>query len=81
LFAAVTSSQLLDSNKHGGIIYHPSLLPRHRGASAINWTLMQGDKKAGLSVFWADDGLDTGPILLQRETDVLPDDTVNTLCE
>lgn len=42
---------------------------------------MQGDKKAGLSVFWADDGLDTGPILLQRETDVLPDDTVNTLCE
>ncbi|KAL1501486.1 hypothetical protein ABEB36_006798 [Hypothenemus hampei] len=61
------------------ICYHPSLLPRHRGASSINWTLICGDKKAGLSIFWADDGLDTGPILLQEECDVLEDDTVDTL--
>lgn len=65
--------------KFQSIVYHPSLLPRHRGASAINWTLMEGDKKAGFSIFWADDGLDTGPILLTRETDVDPDDTVDTL--
>ncbi|CAH1962906.1 unnamed protein product [Acanthoscelides obtectus] len=61
------------------ICYHPSMLPRHRGASSINWTLICGDKKAGLTIFWADDGLDTGPILLQEECDVLEDDTVDTL--
>lgn len=40
---------------------------------------MCGDKKAGFSIFWADDGLDTGPILLQREVDVDPNDTVDSL--
>ncbi|CAG9820636.1 unnamed protein product [Phaedon cochleariae] len=61
------------------ICYHPSLLPRHRGASSINWTLICGDQKAGLTIFWADDGLDTGPILLQEECDVDENDTVDTL--
>ncbi|XP_050001720.1 mitochondrial 10-formyltetrahydrofolate dehydrogenase isoform X1 [Alexandromys fortis] len=70
---------VIDSPKHGSIIYHPSLLPRHRGASAINWTLISGDQQAGFSVFWADDGLDTGPILLQRACDVKPNDTVDAL--
>ncbi|XP_070610937.1 mitochondrial 10-formyltetrahydrofolate dehydrogenase [Erythrolamprus reginae] len=71
--------EVIDSPKHGSIIYHPSILPRHRGASAINWTLIQGDKKAGFSVFWADEGLDTGPILLQRECNVGPNETVDDL--
>uniref|UniRef100_A0A8C9M9A6 10-formyltetrahydrofolate dehydrogenase n=1 Tax=Panthera tigris altaica TaxID=74533 RepID=A0A8C9M9A6_PANTA len=70
---------VIDSPKYGSIIYHPSILPRHRGASAINWTLIMGDKKAGFSVFWADDGLDTGPILLQKSCDVEPNDTVDAL--
>lgn len=42
-------------------------------------TLMEGDKQGGFTVFWADDGLDTGPILLQRSVDVDPNDTVDTL--
>ena len=42
-------------------------------------TLIKGDKQAGFSIFWADDGLDTGPILLQRTTDVDPEDTVDTI--
>lgn len=71
--------EVIDAPKHGSIIYHPSILPRHRGASAINWTLIQGDKIGGFTVFWADDGLDTGAILLQRECEVLLDDTVNSL--
>uniref|UniRef100_A0A673C2E0 10-formyltetrahydrofolate dehydrogenase n=1 Tax=Sphaeramia orbicularis TaxID=375764 RepID=A0A673C2E0_9TELE len=70
---------VIDHPKHGSIIYHPSILPLHRGASAINWTLIEGDKKAGFTVFWADDGLDTGPILLQKECAVEPNDTVDTL--
>jgi formyltetrahydrofolate dehydrogenase len=64
---------------HDSIVYHPSILPRHRGGSAINWTLIEGDKKAGLTIFWADDGLDTGPILLQKECSVDPNDTVESL--
>ncbi|TRZ03917.1 hypothetical protein DNTS_011096, partial [Danionella cerebrum] len=70
---------VIDFPKNGSIIYHPSILPRHRGASAINWTLIEGDKKAGFSIFWADDGLDTGPILLQKECPVEANDTVDTL--
>nr|KAF6329540.1 aldehyde dehydrogenase 1 family member L1 [Myotis myotis] len=71
--------EVINAPRHGSIIYHPSLLPRHRGASAINWTLIHGDKKGGFTVFWADDGLDTGDLLLQRECEILPDDTVSTL--
>ncbi|CAH1794143.1 unnamed protein product [Owenia fusiformis] len=71
--------EVIEFPKHKTIIYHPSILPRHRGASAINWTLMQGDKEGGFTIFWADDGLDTGPILLIRKTDVDPNDTLNSL--
>ncbi|CAG0903611.1 unnamed protein product, partial [Darwinula stevensoni] len=65
--------------KHQTICYHPSILPRHRGASSINWTLMMGDKRAGFSIFWADDGLDTGPILLQKECAVDPNENVDSI--
>ncbi|XP_030893667.1 cytosolic 10-formyltetrahydrofolate dehydrogenase isoform X1 [Leptonychotes weddellii] len=71
--------EVISAPCHGSIIYHPSLLPRHRGASAINWTLIHGDKKGGFTIFWADDGLDTGDLLLQKECEILPDDTVSTL--
>ncbi|RWS14003.1 cytosolic 10-formyltetrahydrofolate dehydrogenase-like protein [Dinothrombium tinctorium] len=71
--------EVVNFPKYGSIGYHPSLLPRHRGASAINWTLISGDQKAGFSIFWPDDGLDTGPILLQRECDVEENDTVDTI--
>jgi len=64
---------------HGSIVYHPSILPRHRGASAINWTLMCGDEKGGFTIFFADSGLDTGPILLIKEVDVHIDDNVSSL--
>lgn len=50
-----------------------------RGASAINWTLINGDETAGFTVFWADDGLDTGPILLQKSVKVDENDTLNSL--
>lgn len=61
------------------IQYHPSLLPRHRGASAINWAIIQGDARTGLTIFWPDQGIDTGPVLLQREVAIGPDDTVGSL--
>jgi methionyl-tRNA formyltransferase len=63
----------------GTICYHPSLLPRHRGASAINWALILGDTRTGLTVFWVDKGIDTGPILLQKEVEIKPEDTTGAL--
>ena len=51
---------------HGTIQYHPSLLPRHRGRSAINWPVINGETETGLTVFWPDGGIDTGDVLLQR---------------
>ena len=71
--------RFLEQPTHEAICFHPSLLPRHRGASAINWALIMGNHKTGLSVFWPDAGIDTGPILLQREIDIGPDDTAGTL--
>ncbi|XP_053989022.1 cytosolic 10-formyltetrahydrofolate dehydrogenase [Hylaeus volcanicus] len=71
--------EVINHPRHKSICYHPSLLPRHRGASAISWTLIEGDDTAGFSIFWADDGLDTGPVLLQRSCKVEPNDTLDTL--
>uniref|UniRef100_A0A182WHJ5 formyltetrahydrofolate dehydrogenase n=1 Tax=Anopheles minimus TaxID=112268 RepID=A0A182WHJ5_9DIPT len=71
--------EVIDGAPYGSICYHPSILPLHRGASAISWTLIEGDERAGFSIFWADDGLDTGPILLQKQCPVFGDDTLDTL--
>jgi methionyl-tRNA formyltransferase len=69
----------LDVPRLGTIQYHPSLLPDHRGPSSINWPIIFGKKKTGLSIFWPDDGLDTGPILLQKEVEIGPDDTLGSI--
>lgn len=71
--------KLVEKIPHGAINYHPSLLPRHRGASAMHWALLQGDKETGVSVFYIDNGIDTGDILLQKKVTIDPDDTVRTL--
>ena len=70
---------LLDIPTIGTICYHPSLLPRHRGASGINWAVIQGDTHTGLTILWVDKGIDTGPILLQKEVEILPEDTTGSL--
>jgi methionyl-tRNA formyltransferase len=65
--------------KHGTIQYHPSLLPLYRGPSSINWPIIRGDRKTGLTIFRPTDGLDEGPIVLQKETEIGPDDTLGTV--
>jgi len=64
---------------HGAICFHPSLLPLHRGPSSINWPIIWGATKGGLSVFYPNDGLDEGDILLQKEVEIGPDDTLGTV--
>ena len=71
--------EALDIPTLGTIQYHPSLLPMHKGPSAINWPIIFGETKTGLSIFWPDDGLDTGPILLQKEIAIGPDDTLGSV--
>lgn len=60
----------------GTIQFHPSLLPRYRGPSSINWPIILGDTGTGLSIFRPVDGLDEGPVILQKETSIGPDETV-----
>lgn len=63
----------------GTIQYHPSLLPLHRGSSAMNWPIIHGERESGLTIFWPDQGVDTGPVLLQKRVSIGPDDTMGSL--
>ena len=63
----------------GTIQYHPSLLPKYRGPSAINWPIIQGESETGLSIFWPDNGLDTGDVLIQKKTPIGPADTLGSV--
>jgi len=65
--------------RHGMIQYHPSLLPKHRGPSSINWPIIRGDTRTGLTIFRPTDGLDEGPVILQKETPIGPDDTLGSV--
>src|SRR5881398_4057811 len=56
----------------GSIQYHPSLLPKFRGPSSINWPIIKGETETGLSIFRPSDGLDEGAIVLQKQTPISP---------
>jgi methionyl-tRNA formyltransferase len=82
ILAFVTSiipQRYFDAATRGAICYHPSILPRHRGSSAINWAVIMGDTRTGLTIFWPDGGIDTGPILLQKEVEIKPEDTTGSV--
>ena len=76
---AFVPQEMIDSATYGGINYHPSLLPKYRGGSAINWAVINGEKETGVSIHFIDEGVDTGPILLQEKVAIEPDDTVKSL--
>lgn len=76
---AFVPQQMIGSARHGGINYHPSLLPKFRGGSAINWAIISGEKETGVSIHFIDAGVDTGPVLLQEKVMIKPDDTVKSL--
>jgi len=66
---------------HGCINIHASLLPKYRGAAPVQWAIIKGEKKTGTTTMRMDEGLDTGDILLQEETDISADDTSDTLAK
>ena len=63
----------------GTIQYHPSLLPLHRGPSSINWPIINGESTTGLTIFWPDNGLDTGPVLMQKTVEITTKETLGDL--
>jgi methionyl-tRNA formyltransferase len=69
----------LDIPTSGSIQYHPSLLPKFRGPSAINWPIIAGETETGLSIFWPDNGLDTGDVLLQKKTPISDSDSLGSV--
>lgn len=80
-FGAIIPKEILEIPKYGCINLHPSLLPKYRGPSPIQYALLEGEKTTGVTTMILDEGLDTGPILLQEEVAILPDDNYKTLSE
>jgi methionyl-tRNA formyltransferase len=70
---------VLNAPKLGSFQYHPSLLPMHRGPSSINWPIAMGSTQTGLTIFWPDEGLDEGPVLMQKECEIGPDETLGDI--
>jgi methionyl-tRNA formyltransferase len=75
----IVPERILYAPKLKSICFHPSLLPRHRGASAINWAIIQGDAETGVTWFWPDQGIDTGPILIQKRVPIGENETIGSL--
>lgn len=75
----IAPADLLRACPRGAICFHPSLLPRHRGKRAVAAAIRSGDAMTGVSIFWPDEGADTGPLLLQVPVTVTPGDTPMTL--
>jgi methionyl-tRNA formyltransferase len=68
-----------DAPTYGTFQYHPSLCPLHRGPSSINWPIAMGKTHTGLTIFWPDDGLDEGPIMLQKTCAIGADETLGDI--
>ena len=80
-YGLILPSSVLDAPRHGCLNVHTSLLPRWRGAAPIQRAILAGDRETGITIMQMDEGLDTGPILLQQAVPILPDTTAGELTE
>ena len=78
-FGQILPKSILDMPKYGCINVHSSLLPTYRGAAPIQWTIINGESKTGITTMFMDEGIDTGDILLQEETPIYDDETGGSL--
>jgi len=78
-YGKMIPGRLLEIPRHGFVNLHPSLLPRHRGPSPIQWALVCGDRATGVTTMQIDEGMDTGPLLLQRRVPIEPGETAEML--
>ena len=80
-YGQILSQEILDITKFGVYNVHASVLPKYRGSSPIQWSLINGEKTIGVTILKTLAGLDNGPILLTQETPIMPEDTVESLME
>jgi methionyl-tRNA formyltransferase len=78
-FGQILPGEIISEPQDGCINIHPSLLPKYRGAAPINWALIRGDQKTGVTIMRMDEGVDSGDILLQEETPIGEEETFGTL--
>ncbi|RQD75412.1 MAG: methionyl-tRNA formyltransferase [Candidatus Syntrophonatronum acetioxidans] len=71
--------EVINMATKGGINFHPSLLPKYRGGTAINWAVINGEKETGVTIHYIDEGVDTGDIVLQEKVTIDEDDSVGSL--
>lgn len=80
-YGQILPEKILEMPRFGCINLHGSLLPKYRGAAPIQWSIIKGEKKTGVTTILMDKGMDTGDILLKEEVDIDPDDTSGSLSE
>ena len=78
-YGQIIPKEVLDLPKHGCVNVHASILPKYRGAAPIQWAIMNGDKKTGVTIMFMDEGMDTGDIIKIAEIPIESDDNVETL--
>ena len=78
-FGQILNQDLLNIPKWGVLNIHASLLPKYRGAAPIHWAILSNEDKTGLTAMKMEQGLDSGPILLQEEVPIFPDETAGQL--
>ena len=78
-FGQILSKEILDLPPYGCVNVHTSLLPMYRGAAPIQWVILNGEKYSGVTIMKMDEGLDTGPILLQEKLELDPKETGESL--
>jgi len=80
-YGKIIPKEILEIPKFGCWNIHASLLPKYRGASPINWAILEGEKETGITIMLMDEGLDTGPILLQKKISISEEDDANSLSQ
>ena len=80
-WSQICRQELLSIPRIGSIGCHPAAIPENRGRAVIPWTILQRCQETAMSLFWLDEGMDTGDILMQDKFAVADDETATTLCE
>ncbi len=78
-YGRILKPDILSAARLGAINVHFSLLPKYRGAAPVQWALVHGESRTGVTIFWLDEGMDTGPVQLVRETQVGPEEDAGAL--
>ena len=80
-YGKILPKEILDIPKFGCINVHGSLLPKYRGAAPIQWAVLNGDKKTGITTMYMDEGMDTGDMILKQEVEIGDNETTGELWE